>query len=230
MRDNESTATRAFLVCVVVLVAAAAPASAAITAYTDEASFLAALGSATTEDFEGYAAGTVITSQLTGISMVSTDGENGSLQAEIGSIAGLPFPMTAGLPTSSGDRFLSSELAPPTYATAGLIFDLDMDYNGVGFYVVDGAPLGGFDISLYSGGGLYASANFPAQTLPNSFIGLISTVGFDSVEIDSLHSGDSWGIDDLSIGSISVIPAPGALLLSGLGTGIVSWLRRRRSL
>jgi len=196
--------------------------------YTDQASFLGALSSSITEDFEGYAAGTVITNQLTGVNSVTTDGTGGSTQAEIGSVAGLPFPMTAGKPTSSGDRFLSSELAAEVYAHAGLIFDLDGAYNGVGLYVVDGGPLGNFNISLFDGLSLVDAASFPPQTLPNSFVGVISTVPFNHMVIDAADSGDSWGMDDFTIGKI-VVPEPGTGILLGLGLAFVFGLRRRRA-
>jgi len=39
-----------------------------------------------------------------------------------------------------------------------------------------------------------------------------------------------WGSGDVNNNPVQTIPAPGALLLGCIGTGIISWLRRRRAL
>jgi hypothetical protein len=66
--------------------------------------------------------------------------------------------------------------------------------------------------------GAYAY-NTPANQIENYFPGLI-----DDVMIYDRALSRS------EIGDLAVIPAPGAILLGGLGTGLVSWLRRRKTL
>ena len=81
-----------------------------------------------------------------------------------------------------------------------------------------------FDRDPYSAGGLI----FP--TTPFSDVHGPTEVGGGAPITHWVSSFDSPGSYFIELTGAAPIPAPGAILLCGIGAGVVSWLRRRRTL
>jgi hypothetical protein len=85
-------------------------------------------------------------------------------------------------------------------------------------YASDNSVLG----TASTGGANYIGAG--GLLLPNIFLS-VTAPGIAYVQFSD--TGNTYTVDDFTL---QPIPAPGAILLGGIGVGVVSWLRRRRTL
>jgi len=122
--------------------------------------------------------------------------------------------------------------------------DFDQPVTGVGAWIYDDGAGTAESVLLRVGevGGTFT--NSPLLESGNGlahfvegFVGVTSDVGITTVFFE-VHDTQTWAtaqrffeIDHLQWGRpIPPIPAPGAVLLSGIGVSLVNYLRRRRSL
>ena len=203
---------------------ASGAAHAAPVAYTDFASFEAALpGAAATLDFDATPAGTAILSG-TGLDGITFSYDFGGplLQVSDG------FDTTSAphfLGTDDGDLLLDGDDFSISFASA----------SAVGMFFLSADPLFDADITLSAGG---VSASLSAadleQTLPDGtdvyFLGLIDAGGaFTSADVATIGGGFfTYNVDDIV--TVAAIPEPTSALLMLVGiTGLGLSTRRPRA-
>lgn len=174
----------------------------ALTGYDNHGAWAAMAGTTTLIDFEAFADGTLITTELTpyGIGMVSgTTSHSGPCSQFVTASTSLPFPMFTAGTLPSEPNFFSNDLSYPYYGNGSITLELTGSTTAIGSFVADGAPLDNFNIEVFVGATSLGVITVAPRTLPDSFVGVISDTPFNKATFFASYANDAWGLDNLEL-------------------------------
>ncbi len=216
--------SKLFVFAMLASIVSAAPARAQVVTYTDEDLWRLAAGTYALETFDGFTAGTQIsTLSNLGVSLDALDGSGafpaaydnycgGSPRSGVNTLINFGYPCSF---TPKGD-LVFRPLAGVTIYSLGYWNTGGDDATQLQFFDVNDQLLGSMQITAYG------------------FIGIVSTVAAYRVRISEIGGNTIFGIDDLQIGttSVSAVPEPSTFALTLLAFGAllasVAWRSKRK--